>query len=369
MEHSMPDRSGLRRVFNLRNGVGAVFACGIGLIASSPIAEDTSELRQLADNRLNLLKSTAADTPVPGGGDDGVVVNSPQQPRSTFNDLDAAASGLNDALDGARSKLDQLREATEIAAIAASLRDELEASAEENNRLAAALTQAEATRRSLEASIDKSDDQITSLTAALQEERSKANGLNQELRSSREKTEATDVSRIAALQRADRAESQLADSRDQNQALLQENNILKGKLKATRSERDKARTATELTRQERDAANQELDQIRLRIAGLLRSVLHANEPVNPPLGQKGAALASPADVATAQNSEPVTYKIIQTSNIRAEPHREAARVDIGIAGEEISIVRKVPNVDWFEIKTKRGVNGFIFGELVQPAPR
>ena len=347
---------------------GTAVACGMGLMASALMAEDASELRPLTDESVNLLQTVESGTGRLGISQGDTPAKTGNRSRLKFEDLDAAASGLNDALDGARSKLDQLREATEIAAIAASLRDELEASAEENNRLAAALTEREATQRSLETSLEKSGDQILELTKALEESRSEASDFNQRLRKSREQTATTDAARVAAVERASRAESQLADSRGQNDALLQENRSLKDKLKMARSQRDVARSATETTRQERDAAHQELDLIRLRIAGLLRSVLHANEPIDSELRQSGAALSGSQTAVASTENEPAkrTYEIVRTSNIRAEPRRDAARIDIGVAGEKVSILRKVPNVDWFEIKTKRGTTGFIFGELIQP---
>ncbi len=289
------------------------------------------------------------------------------QSHRTFDDLDTAASGLNDALDGARSKLDQLREAANIAAIAAALRDELEAAAEENNRLASALTKAEVTQRSLETSLEKSGNQVENFTKELKESRSEANDLAQRLRNSRGEAKSIDVARGAAVERAERAENQLAASQDQNQAYSEENKAIKDKLKVARSERDDARIQIELTRQERDDAHQELDTIRLRIAGLLRSVLHADEAFDAAASPKRAALASPGKTVTEAESAGRAYKVVQTSNIRAEPHRDAERVDIGITGENVSVLRKVPNDNWFEVKTVRGTTGYIFGELIEPA--
>lgn len=288
------------------------------------------------------------------------------QPNLAFDDLDTAASGLNDALDGARSKLDQLRQAADIAAIAAALREQLETSADENNRLTATLTKAEATQRSLETSLEKSSDQNEGLTKAVEEARSEAGDLNQQLRKSREETGTTDVARAAAVERGDRAESQLTDSRSQNKALTQENKTLKEKLKVARLERDDARAETQVTRQARDTAHQELDTIRLRIAGLLRSVLHSDMPVDAAT-QKGAALLPPQTSAEETKNANSIFKVIQTSNIRAEPNRDAARVDIGVVGENVSVLRKVPDDNWFEVETVRGVSGYIFGELIEPA--
>lgn len=127
-----------------------------------------------------------------------------------------------------------------------------------------------------------------------------------------------------------------------------------------------------MTRQERDSAHQELDTIRLRIAGLLRSVLHPDEAIDAaaspkPAAQEGAALANPQTTAAEHERAAHAYTIVQTSNIRAEPHRDAERVDIGVAGEVVSVLRKIPEDNWFEVETVRGITGYIFGELIEPA--
>lgn len=341
----------------LRNGVSAVIACSLTLLAPTLIADEALSQDSSIDDRIKLFQTDEANTTTTGTSGNTDL---------SFDDLDAAASGLNDALDGARSKLDQLREAADIAAIAAALREELEASAEENNRLATSLTEAETDQRSLESSLEKSNDQVAALTRDLEEARSEAGALNQQIRTSREQSATTETARLAAAERADRAEKQLADSRSQSQVLSQENETLKEKLRTARLERDDARQATEITRQERDTAHQELDMLRLRIAGLLRSVLHADEPIETVTGQKKAALTVPEASRMEEESVERSYKIIQTSNIRSEPHRDAARVDIGLAGEAVSVLRKVDDDNWFEVTTKRGVTGFIFGELIQP---
>lgn len=360
------DQGGSRSASVLCNSARAALALGMMLIAPALMAEDASQQRAPSNDSIILAQATESDAPDQGNSEDGTSGSIIQQPHLAFDDLDTAASGLNDALDGARSKLDQLRQAADIAVIAAALREELEAGADENNRLATALTKAETTRRSLESSLEKSSDQIGNLTKALEEARSETGDLNQQLRKGREETATTDVARVAAVERGDRAERQLADSRAQNQALTQENKILKEKLRVARLERNDARTATQVTRRERDTAHQELDTIRLRIAGLLRSVLHADEPIDT-AGQKGAALARPQTEAAEKESVSGNYKVIQTSNIRAEPNRDAARVDIGVVGENVSVLRKVPDDNWFEVETVRGVSGFIFGELIEPA--
>ena len=360
-------RRGSRDDTGLRNSAYVAVVCGGILIAPGLMAEDRLGEQPATENSIELLQaidSKISETGKPQERKPGQNVN---RPRLTFDDLDTAASGLNDALDGARSKLDQLREAANIAAIAAALRDELEAAAEENNRLAAALTKAEATQRSLETSLEKSGDQIGSLTKELEGARSEASDLAQQIRESRGKSNTIDVARVAAVERAERAENQLAAGRDQIQGLSQENKTLKDKLKKARLERDDARIATELTRQDRDSAHQELDTIRLRIAGLLRSVLHADEAIDAAASPAGTAPAGLQTTVVKNESAERAYRIVQTSNIRAEPHRDAERVDIGVAGEKVSVLRKIPDDNWFEIQTVRGITGYIFGELIEPA--
>ena len=335
--------------------------------AAEPTASATRDLSKLADGRQF---AQAAEAENAGSDADGAdlsgQVGTPvgQSPRS-FDDLETAASGLNDVLAGARAKLEQLREATEIAAIAAQLRDELEASSEENNRLSKALTEAEVEQRSLELSQEQSKEQIAELTKVLEEARSEAGGLKQQLRQSREKTKLTDAARSAAEERADRAERQLAESREQNQSLVQEISTLKGKLTSVRRERDDGKIRIEGTRKERDDARQELDQIRLRIAGLLRSVLHADEETTESdAGQ--VIVPATRQLASEEDAVQGTYEILRPSNIRAEPRPDAERVDFGVAGDTVSVVRKVGDDNWFEVITKRGVSGFIFGDLIRP---
>ena len=366
-------RNDSRNDIRLRNGACVAVVCGGILIAPGLMAQDRSTEGPAEESSIELLQAIESNTSQAGTPQDNVPSQDAYRPRPTFDDLDTAASGLNDALDGARSKLDQLREAANIAAIAAALRDELEAAAEENNRLAAALTKAEATQRSLETSLEKSDDQLGNLTKELKDARSEASDLSEQLRESRGKTDTIDVARVAAVERAKRAESQLAAGREQIQGLSKENKALKDKLKKARLERDDARIETDLTRQERDSAHQELDTIRLRIAGLLRSVLHADEAVDAAASPKGASLervtppARPQTTVANREKAERAYMIVQTSNIRAEPHRDAERVDIGVAGEEVSVLRKVPEDNWFEVQTVRGITGYIFGELIEPA--
>lgn len=349
----MSARCGSRWALAIRYSALASVVLTWGVVLQAPAlnAEDAIGERSKTERQLRLAQA-AGETPS----------------RPAFEDLDTAASGLNDALDGARAKLDQLREATEIAAIAAQLREELEASAEENNRLSTALTEAEVVQRSLEASQEVATDQIAALTAGLEESKSQATSLDQQLRESRERTASTEAARVAVEERASRAEQQLNDSQGQNEELSQEIKVLKHKLAKTRSERDNARIEIGATRQERDGAHEELDKIRLRIAGLLRSVLHADESV---LGQRiqGAAPANIGAAAEKNVSVKDIYKIVQPSNIRAQPRPDAKRVDFAVTGETVSVLRKVQTNenDWFEVRTKRGVTGFIFGELIQPS--
>ena len=148
---------------------------------------------------------------------------------------------------------------------------------------------------------------------------------------------------------------------------MQEIGTLKGKLTSVRRERDEGKVKIEATRKERDDTRQELDQIRLRIAGLLRSVLHADEEtVESDAGDAGQVVVpAPRQLASEPAVEGI-YEILRPSNIRAEPRPDAERVDFGIAGDTVSVVRKVGDDNWFEVITKRGVSGFIFGDLIRP---
>lgn len=346
---------------------GALASVVVGWTTIAASAELTDlgwpEQRSGAEGNLQLAQATDSENRVPSTTQDGLPATNQLQPR-TFDELDTATSGLNDALAGAQAKLERLREATEMAGLAARLREELQIGAEENNRLSAALTEAEASHRGLMAGQEAAADKIAELTSALQRSRSEAGDLNQQLRQSREKTTVTDVARSAAEKRANQAERQLADSRDQNQALTQQISAVKDQLTSVRQERDSAKVEIGVTRQERDDAHQELDKIRLRIAGLLRSVLHADDSSETE-ANRGAALANPEIVTQGTGQQ--AYEIVRTSNVRAEPRPDAERVDMALTGEIVSVLRKIDEDNWFEIETKRGVRGFIFGELIRPA--
>lgn len=361
----MSARYGPHWVFVSRSGILASVVIGWTTIAVPAELTDLgwADQRSGIEDNLQLAQATDIESSVPGITQDGLPSTNQPQPR-TFDELDTAASGLNDALAGAQAKLERLREATEMATLAAKLRDALQASAEENNRLSTALTEAEAFQRSLVAGQESAADKIAELTNALQRNKSEAGELNQQLRQSREKTTVTDVARSAAEERASQAERQLAESRDQNKTLAQQISVVKDQLASVRREHDGAKLEIKATRQERDDAHLELDNIRLRIAGLLRSVLHADDSAEAEVNQ-GTAFANP-DLASLETGEQA-YEIVQTSNVRAEPRPDAERVDIAITGETVSVIRKIDKDNWFEIETKRGVRGFIFGELIRPA--
>ena len=151
-----PRERGSRRKSIQQMSMCIAVACGAMLAAPGLSAEDRSAEGPTADSRFELLQSIRSKASETRKAQDGAF----GQPHPPIGDLDTAASELNDVLSRARSKLDDLRKAADMAAIAANLREELEAGADENNRLAAALTEAEATQNSLEASLEKSSIRI-----------------------------------------------------------------------------------------------------------------------------------------------------------------------------------------------------------------
>jgi chromosome segregation ATPase len=357
----MPVHFGPQWLTAARSTLLASVALSWATIAVSGEVTDVqrTDQRPSVEDRLELAQAAEPEKRAP------VAIGSAKADHDTrtFDELDTAASGLNDALAGAQAKLERLREATEMAALAAKLREELQASAEENNRLSMALTKAEAAQRSLVAGQESAEDEVAALKSALERNKHEADKLKQQLRESREKTTITDVARSAAEERADQAERQLAESRQQNDTLGQQIDMMKTQLVTVRREYDEAKLEIKSTRDERDEAHAELDDIRLRIAGLLRSVLHADESVEVDTTPQPTAEAEP----TGQDADEQPYEIVRTSNVRSEPRPDSERVDIAIPGETVSVLRKIDADNWFEIETKRGVRGFIFGELIRPA--
>ncbi|MGI9416528.1 MAG: SH3 domain-containing protein [Geminicoccaceae bacterium] len=289
--------------------------------------------------------------------------SAPAGATPSFEELDSAASDLNEALSGARAKLDELRQATELAAMAAELRDELESSIQENNRLAASLAEVQSERSDLESQNNEAQRQISELTETV--ERSKLEIAEQadQLQRRQDKIDEVAAARGSAEEQVRLLEAELADTDREVDQLSNEIAELTGQLEATRTELADANGKAENARQARDHADGELSKVRKQIAGMLRSVLLGGEPIDiSKLEEEDIAEGGDGDLGLG-----VRYEAIRASNVRAAPDPDAQRVGFAKRGDAITVLSKVAGRNWFEIETIDGVRGFIFGDLIRPS--
>lgn len=280
----------------------------------------------------------------------------------SFEELDSAASDLNEALSGARAKLDELRQATELAAMAAELREELETSIQENNRLAASLAEVQSDRSDLETQSNEAQRQISELTETV--ERSKLEIAEQadQLQRRQDKIEEVAAARSNAEGLVRQLEVELANTGDEVDQLRNEIGELTGQLEATRTELGEANSKADVARQARNDADSELSKVRKQIAGMLRSVLLGGEPIDV------SKLEDEDDANSEGNSFGlgVRYEAIRASNVRSAPDPDSERIGFAKRGDRITVLSKVDGRNWFEIETIDGIRGFIFGDLIRP---
>ncbi|MGI9486862.1 MAG: SH3 domain-containing protein [Geminicoccaceae bacterium] len=280
----------------------------------------------------------------------------------TFEELDSAASNLNEALSGARAKLDELRQATELAAMAAELRDELESSIQENNRLAASLAEVQSDRSDLEMQNTEAQRRISELTEAIESSQLEIAEQADQLELRQEKIQQVASARGDAEEQVRKLEVALDTTGDEVDKLRGEIAELSGQLEATRTELDEADNTAEEARQARKNADSELSKVRKQIAGMLRSVLLGGEPIDiSKLEEEDAANGEAGSLGIG-----VVYEAIRASNVRAAPDSDAQRVGFAKRGDAITVLSKVNGRNWFEIETIDGVRGFIFGDLIRP---
>ncbi|MDH3664195.1 MAG: SH3 domain-containing protein [Alphaproteobacteria bacterium] len=280
----------------------------------------------------------------------------------SFEELDSAASDLNEALSGARAKLDELRQATELAAMAAELREELESSIQENNRLAASLAEVQSERSDLETQNNEAQRQISELTETV--ERSKLEIAEQadQLKRRQDKIEEVATARGNAEEQVRQLELELADTGDEVDKLRNEIGELTGQLEATRTELAEANSNADVARQARKDADGELSKVKKQIAGMLRSVLLGGEPIDV------SELEDEDDTISEANNYGlgVRYEAIRASNVRAAPDPDSERVGFAKRGDLITVLSKVDGRNWYQIETIDGIRGFIFGDLIRP---
>ena len=280
----------------------------------------------------------------------------------SFDDLDSAASELNEALSGARAKLDELRQATELAAMAAELREELEASIQENNRLAASLAEVQSERSNLELQKSEAERKIDELTDEVENARLEIADQSAELEERDIKIAEEAEARSSAEGEIRELKSQLADSGVEVDQLRIKIAELSGDLETTRTELDEAVGDADEAREARDGADRELSKMRIQIAGMLRSVLLGGEPIDvSELKEEGVELSEENNFGLG-----LQYEAVRASNVRAAPDPGSERVGFAKRGDAVTVLKKVADRNWFEVETVDGIRGFIFGDLIRP---
>jgi len=338
---------------------------GLQTSAAQTFAQETKTNAETSASE-RLLLPTADETekvdPAPTSTEIG---NESSTETPSFEELDSAATNLNDALSGAREKLDELRQATELAAMAAELREELESSIQENNRLAASLAEVQSERSLLKNRQNAAEREIVGLKQSVDESEIEIEEQKQILDQRQARIKTIDEARVDAEQQIELLEGDLDTAGGELRELSTEIAELTGQLEATRTELDDANERAEKARTERDQADSELSTVRKQIAGMLRSVLLGGEPIDV------SALEEEVEDAADGESESlglaVRYEAVQASNVRAAPSPDSERVGFAKRGDLVTVIGKVGGRNWFEVETVDGVRGFIFGDLIRPA--
>ena len=282
----------------------------------------------------------------------------------SFEELDSAASDLNEALSGARAKLDELRQATELAAMAAELREELEQAIQENNRLAASLAEVQSERSVLETQQNASEREIFELQKSVESSKIEIEEQRQRLEQRDAQIVEIEAARTNAEVQITSLEGNLTNADSEIKKLSGEIADLTGKLEATRTELESANDRAQQARTARDEADEELSKVRKQIAGMLRSVLLGGEPID-------VSTLEDVDATDGENDNSlgisVRYEAVRASNVRAAPSPDAERVGFAKRGDFVTVIGKVNGRNWFEVETIDGIRGFIFGDLIRPA--
>ncbi len=352
----MPQTVGSPRMLAGCTGIAVGLVFGWNAVSVEALAQDTTTEPSLTEE---LLLSTGTENV---GSDQPTDTVEDLSVTPSFEELDSAASDLNEALSGARAKLDELRQATELAAMAAELRDELESSIQENNRLAASLAEVQSERSDLETQNNEALRQISELTETVESSELEIARQVDQLALRQEKIKEVAAAQRDAEEQVYQLETELDTTGDEVDQLRNEIAELSGQLEATRTELDDANNNADEARQARDNADSELSKMRKQIAGMLRSVLLGGEPIDvSKLEEEDAANGEAGKLGLG-----VKYEAIRASNVRAEPDSDAERVGFAKRGDAITVLNKVSGRNWFEVETIDGIRGFIFGDLIRP---
>ena len=350
-----------------RTGIVAGLVLGVTAIAMPAFAQEArTDIPSRASERLllpagdetnsNTAEEVVTDAPA------STTLGDTKAAAPSFEDLDSAATNLNDALSGARAKLDELRQATELAAMAAELREELENSIQENNRLAASLAESQSERGQLQSQHNAAQREIFELRQSVESSSIEIENQQQMLEQRQARIDVVEEAKAEAEATIQSLDGDLSQASSEIDKLTGEIRELTGQLEATRTELDTAQERAKEARTARDEADQELAKVRKQIAGMLRSVLLGGEPIDVSAMEEAEADGQGGGLGLS-----VRYEAIQASNVRAEPTPESERVGFAKRGDLLTVIGKVGGRNWFEVETEDGVRGYIFGDLIRPA--
>lgn len=357
----MPQSVGSPKFSLGRTVLAAGLLLGSTAVSTASIAQDAATPEPSVTNEL-LLPKAENDEAAAKHGETATEVLTKTGQTPSFEELDSAASDLNEALSGARAKLDELRQATELAAMAAELREELENSLQENNRLAASLAEVQSERSDLQAQSNEAQRKISELTETVERSETEIEQQSDQLQLRQERIEEVDAARGMAEEQARVLEAELADAGTELGKLRDEIAELSGQLESTRTELGEANDRADAALEARDSADSELSKVRKQIAGMLRSVLLGGEPIDvSKFEENGTEINGQAGVGLG-----VRYEAIRASNVRAAPDPDAERVGFAKRGDPVTVFNKVAGKNWFEIETIDGIRGYIFGDLIEP---
>lgn len=338
----MPQSVGSPRISVGRTVVAVGLLMGWNMVSTLALGQEASTTKPSLTEEL-LLSTSEQDNAATRVTDTLKKIDK----TPSFEELDSAASDLNEALSGARAKLDELRQATELAAMAAELREELEDSIQENNRLAASLAELQSERSDLEAQNSEAQRKITELADAVERSNLEIAEQGEQLQRRQERIDEVDVARASAEEQVRQLETDLANTGDEVDQLRAEIAELTGQLEATRTELDEANGKAEESLDARSTADRELSKMRKQIAGMLRSVLLGGEPIDiSQLDEEDPSLSEDNNFGLG-----VPYQAIRASNVRAAPDPDSERVGFAKRGDAITVLNKVADRNWFEIET------------------
>ena len=84
------------------------------------------------------------------------------------------------------------------------------------------------------------------------------------------------------------------------------------------------------------------------------------------IGLLAATLMLFGTTLSAQDAAPAYYRARVNSNIRAQPTTNANKVGLLPAGEQVEVLREMPDKPWYQIRLADGTHAYIFNELLEP---